>query len=111
MILADGLKCYVCTGTEEECAMDKLEADKAKYLKTCPSSNDRCIRIWSKKDGTTEVTSFCASNAICDATKKTCDDVDVKDGQCVVSCCATDECNAGSAGLPSLPSERKIPYL
>ncbi len=63
---------------------------------------DRCIRVWAKKDNVTAVVNSCASIAVCDAAKKACDNFT---GQCAVSCCETDECNAGSTVLPS---ERKI---
>ena len=61
------------------------------------------MKTWAKKDGITAVASSCATTAVCDAAKKACDNV--KDGQCTVSCCETDECNANSAGSPS---KRKI---
>ncbi|XP_078355823.1 uncharacterized protein LOC144640598 [Oculina patagonica] len=85
--VTDAIKCYACTGTGDVCAKDKLEGDKANKLMTCPSGFDR------------SVAKSCASKAVCDAAKKACDDV--TDGQCVASCCETDECNAGSAGLPN----------
>ncbi|KAL9971783.1 hypothetical protein ACROYT_G017990 [Oculina patagonica] len=95
------MKCFSCTGTEDECAKDKLEVDKAKYVVTCPSSSDRCMKTWAKKDDETHVVNSCASKAVCDATKKkACDDY--KGGESAVSCCDTDECNAGSAGLPTV---------
>ncbi len=100
-ILADAyaIKCYVCNGNGDACAKDKLEADRAKYLVTCSSSVDRCMTVRAKKDDVTAVAKLCASRSDCDAAKKACDDV--IDGQCSVSCCGTDECNAGSTGLPS----------
>ncbi|XP_078381625.1 uncharacterized protein LOC144664379 [Oculina patagonica] len=60
---------------------------------------DRCMTTWAKQDGKTALVNSCASKSSCDTAKKACDDV--TDGQCVASCCDTDECNAGSAGLPS----------
>ncbi|XP_078355822.1 uncharacterized protein LOC144640597, partial [Oculina patagonica] len=95
---ADAIKCYACTGTGDVCAKDKLEGDKANKLLTCPSGFDRCMTTWAKKNDVTAVAKSCASKAVCDAAKKACDDV--TDGQCVASCCETDECNADSAGLP-----------
>ena len=47
----------------------------------------------------------CASNAICDAAKKACDDL--RDGQCTVRCCDTDGCNAGQ----QYPGERNISLI
>ena len=114
-ILADGIKCYDCRSTEADCAKDKLEADKAKYLKTCFPSYDSCMRFWAKIGNSTYavVTNTCIRKATCDAAKKSCDDdkddKDVlKDVQCDASCCATDGCNAVSTGEPS---ERIIPYF
>ena len=98
IILADGIKCFSCVGTEDECAKNELEADKAKYLTTCPSSMDRCMRTWAKKDDITALATSCATKAGCDAAKNVCDNF--KDGQCTVSCCDTDECNGS-------PSKRK----
>ncbi|XP_078355351.1 uncharacterized protein LOC144639965, partial [Oculina patagonica] len=96
-----GVMCFSCTGTEDECAKDKLEEDKAKYVVTCPSLDDQCMKTWGKKDDKTVVVNSCASKAVCDATKKkACDDY--KGGKSAVSCCNTDECNAGSAGLQAV---------
>ncbi|KAL9988362.1 hypothetical protein ACROYT_G002799 [Oculina patagonica] len=100
-ITADAIKCYVCTGMGDSCAKDKLEADKAKYLVTCPSGMDRCIRVWAKKDNVTAVVNSCASIAVCDAAKKAFENFT---GQWAVSCCETDECNAGSTVLPTHPT-------
>ncbi|XP_078354650.1 urokinase plasminogen activator surface receptor-like isoform X2 [Oculina patagonica] len=93
------IKCYDCIGTGDECAKDKLVADKAKYLATCPLSEDRCITVWAKKDDQTSVVKACSTKSLCDYAKKTCDDM--KDGECAFNCCDTDECNAGSPGLPN----------
>ncbi|KAL9956945.1 hypothetical protein ACROYT_G038511 [Oculina patagonica] len=96
-----GVNCFSCIGTEDECAKDKLEADKAKYVVTCPSLDDQCMKTWAKKDDKTHVVNSCASKSVCDATKKkACDDY--KGGKSAVSCCNTDECNAGSAGLQAV---------
>ncbi|KAL9951830.1 hypothetical protein ACROYT_G044565 [Oculina patagonica] len=103
-VSAGAIKCYVCAGTDDECAKDKLVADKAKYLMTCPLSPtlftvDRCITVWAKKDDKTSVAKACSTKPLCDAVKKACDDM--TDGQCAVNCCYTDECNAGLPGLPN----------
>ncbi|KAL9962130.1 hypothetical protein ACROYT_G031206 [Oculina patagonica] len=99
--VADGIKCFVCLGTEDECTKEKIEADKAKYVVTCPSSEDRCMRTWAQRDNITDVVNTCADKRICDNTKiKACHDY--IGGKSAVSCCDTDECNAGSAGLPTV---------
>ncbi|XP_078353155.1 uncharacterized protein LOC144637944 isoform X2 [Oculina patagonica] len=95
------IKCYTCDGTVGKCAKDKLVADKAKYLMTCPLSMDRCVTVWFKKYDKTEVTKSCYGKALCDKAKKVCRFFDNTDEQCVVNCCDTDECNAGSPGLPN----------
>ncbi|KAL9951834.1 hypothetical protein ACROYT_G044569 [Oculina patagonica] len=101
-VSAGSIKCYVCIGTDDECAKDKLVADKAKYLVTCPFlSMDRCITAWAKKDDITSLVKLCSTKSQCDVVKKSCDEM--TDGQCAVNCCDTDECNAGSIGLP-IPS-------
>ena len=92
---AYGLKCYDCTGTQDDCAKDKLEADKEKKLITSPAISDTCMRTWAKKDGNTVVTNSCVSKSVCDTSKKACDDN--SEGDCAVGCCQTDECNASSS--------------
>lgn len=89
-----GLKCYKCTGTDESCSKDEVEADKSKQM-TCPLGMDKCMRTWAKKDGDTVVITSCGNEATCKVLKKKCDDS--KDGDCAVSCCDTDLCNAGSS--------------
>ncbi|KAL9951842.1 hypothetical protein ACROYT_G044577 [Oculina patagonica] len=96
---AGGIKCYNCMYSDE-CTKDKLVADKANYLVTCPLSQDRCMTLWRKEYDL--VVKMCSTKSLCDYDKKTCDDM--KDGECAFNCCDTDECNAGS---PELPSERK----
>ncbi|XP_078354312.1 uncharacterized protein LOC144638904 isoform X1 [Oculina patagonica] len=92
-------KCYACTGTDDECAKDKLVADKAKYLVTCPLSKDRCITVsWVKNDDKISVWKSCLTKSECDTYKKNCDMADVP---CAVNCCDTDECNAVTPGLPN----------
>ncbi|XP_078352825.1 uncharacterized protein LOC144637640 [Oculina patagonica] len=93
-----GIKCYDCFGTDYECAKDKLVADKDKYLVTCPLSLDRCITVWAKKDEKTSVMKTCSTKWGCDVHKWACD---MTDAPCTVNCCDTDECNAGSPGLPN----------
>lgn len=89
-----GIKCYKCFGTEDDCAKDKLEADKEKNVVECRALSDRCMRRWEKKDDKTAVMNSCANQATCDVAKKGCDER--SEGDCAVSCCKTDECNSGS---------------
>lgn len=71
-----------------------MEADKSKQM-TCQLGMDKCMRTWTKKDGDTVVIASCGNEATCKVLKKKCDDS--KDGDCAVSCCDTDLCNAGSS--------------
>ena len=93
-ISAYSIKCYVCTGTEETCSKDKMEADKGKFSMTCPAN--KCIRIWAKKDGDTAVVNSCGSDLACTAAKEACDKDD-SGADCAVGCCDSDLCNAGSS--------------
>ncbi|RMX49499.1 hypothetical protein pdam_00024759 [Pocillopora damicornis] len=90
---AYSLKCYVCTGTEEQCSKSKLEANKASRSVDC--SGGECIRFWGKKDDVTLVINSCGGSSTCAKTKEACDQV--KDGKCAVGCCDSDYCNAGSS--------------
>ncbi|PFX20614.1 uncharacterized protein LOC111336682 [Stylophora pistillata] len=92
---AHSLKCYVCLGTEDDCSKKKLEANKDSKSKDCPPGMNECMRVWAKKDGNTAVANSCSNSLGCDAAKKVCDDL--KDGECVVGCCDSDYCNAGSS--------------
>ncbi|KAL9985363.1 hypothetical protein ACROYT_G007757 [Oculina patagonica] len=60
-----GLKCFVCSGNEDDCKKSTLEGDKDKYLKTCNLGEDKCMRAWGNKDGEITVTSSCASQHDC----------------------------------------------
>ena len=88
------LKCYECSGTEDDCKKSTLKGDKDKYLKTCPVGADKCIRTFLEKDGQTAVTNDCTNQLGCDLAQTVCDNV--KDVTCKVGCCDEDECNLGS---------------
>ena len=90
------LKCYECSGTEDECKKSALESDKDKYLMTCPLGADRCIRSFLKKDSVTVVTNDCTSQFGCDLSQSFCDEFEENDVTCKVGCCDEDECNVGS---------------
>ena len=89
----DHLKCYVCTGTEDECSKDKLKGDSSKQM-ACPTGKDQCTRFWSKKDDKTVVVQSCGDDKVCKDLKAKCDKI--TDGKCAVGCCKTNLCNAGS---------------
>jgi len=82
------LKCYVCSGTEDDCKKSTLEGDKNKYLIECGKGYDKCMREF-KKDSTAWVKNSCSNWSGCYQAKTVC-------GQCEVSCCDEDECNVGS---------------
>ena len=88
------LKCYSCSGTEDDCAKSTLEGDKFKYLKTCSARNDKCMRSFLQKDGATYVSNECANQMDCNLGIISCGRYD--DVTCKVSCCDEDECNVGS---------------
>ena len=94
-ISAYSLKCYSCSGTEEECSKSKLEANKASMSVDC--SDGECMRTWVKKDNhnVTKVQNSCSDSSTCEEIKKSCDEF--KDGKCAVGCCDSDYCNAGSS--------------
>ncbi|XP_078354317.1 uncharacterized protein LOC144638906 isoform X2 [Oculina patagonica] len=99
-VSAGSTKCYACTGTDNECAKDKLVADKAKYLVTCPLSKDGCITVsWVTHFGKISEWKSCLTKSECAAYKRACEHI--PDVPCAVNCCVTDECNAGSPGLNS----------
>ncbi|XP_078353873.1 uncharacterized protein LOC144638552 [Oculina patagonica] len=99
-VSAGSIKCYFCVGTGDGCATDKLVADKAKYLVKCHLCMTYTYRV--KTDDETAVMKLCSVKSDCDATKKQCDKInDMTDGQCVVDCCDTDECNAVTPRLPN----------
>ncbi|KAL9951846.1 hypothetical protein ACROYT_G044581 [Oculina patagonica] len=105
-VSAGSTKCYACTGTDDECAKDKLVADKAKYLVTCPLSKDRCITVsWVKNDDKISVWKSCLTKSECDTYKKNCDMAGVP---CAVNCCDTDECNAVTPGLPTMAFQLQL---
>ena len=88
-----GLKCWECTGSENDCSKDTLADHKDEKLKTCDDSMNTCMRTSAEADGETGVVSLCNTKEICDVAKKACED----SGECEVGCCTTDECNASSA--------------
>ena len=59
------LKCYQCSGTEDDCKKSTLEGDNDKYLKTCSSGEDKCIRGYLEKDGASLVSNDCSSQIGC----------------------------------------------
>ncbi|KAL9985364.1 hypothetical protein ACROYT_G007758 [Oculina patagonica] len=80
---ASGLKCYKCDGKEEDCKKSTLEGDKDKYLKTCSSGEDKCMRIWANKDGEIFVANSCANQLECSSVKASCDELeDSEDVDC-----------------------------
>ena len=88
------LKCYVCSGTEDDCKKSTLEGDKDKYLIECGKDYDKCLRAFLKKDSATLVENTCSNQLGCNQNI-------IKCGQyngvtCKVSCCDEDECNVGS---------------
>ena len=88
------LKCYTCSGTEDDCKKSTLEGDKDKYLQTCAPGQDKCMRSFLKKDSATLVENTCTTQLGCNREQISC-------GQysgvtCKVACCDQDECNVGS---------------
>jgi len=88
------LKCYSCSGTEDDCKKNTLEGNKDKYLITCPVGKDKCGRSFVKKDGSTVVENGCTYQLECDSLQAVCDNAD--DVTCKVGCCDEDACNVGS---------------
>ena len=88
------LKCYVCSGTEDDCKKSTLEDDKDKYSRDCPSGLDKCMRIFRKKDSATMVENSCSNELGCNQAIITCSLYN--DATCKASCCDKDECNVGS---------------
>ena len=88
------LKCYSCSGTEDDCAKSTLEGDKGKYLTTCVAGLDKCIRTFLKKDSATFVMNTCSNQVNCNSEIIKCGGYDGV--TCKVSCCDEDECNVGS---------------
>ena len=88
------LKCYSCSGTEDDCAKSTLEGDKDKYLTTCFAGADKCMRSFLKKDSVTLVRNTCSNQASCKSAITDCGEYD--GATCKVSCCDEDECNVGS---------------
>ena len=88
------LKCYKCSGTEDDCKKSTLEGNKDKYLITCPDEEDKCLRLFLKKDRSTAVVNACTNQAGCVLLEAFCDNVD--DLTCKVGCCGKDACNVGS---------------
>ena len=89
------LKCYSCSGTEDDCKKSTLEGNKDKYLITCPVGSDKCSGGFVKKDGSTQVTNGCTNQLGCDLAQAFCDNVG-DDITCKVGCRDKDACNEGS---------------
>lgn len=88
-------KCYICTGTENECSEDTLKGDQTTYGQDCPAALKQCLRVWRKIGGATTVVNSCTNGTGCDTAKDTCNKI--TDGECAVDCCSTDLCiNAGA---------------
>ena len=88
------LKCYVCSGTEDDCKKSTVEADKGKCLKDCGAENDKCMRSFLKKDSATLVSNSCTDQLGCNHAIIGCGEYN--DVTCKDSCCDEDACNAGS---------------
>ena len=86
-----GLKCYQCTGDDDSCSKEKLQADSSKQT-TCPPTFDRCMRVWGKKDGKILIANTCSNQALCEAAE----DAKCEGDKCAVGCCDSDLCNAAS---------------
>ena len=88
------LKCYQCSGTEDDCKKSTLESDKDKYLQECGAGRDKCYRQFLQKDGATLVTNDCANQLGCNSLIIGCGKYNGV--TCKVSCCDEDGCNVGS---------------
>ena len=86
------LKCYQCSGTEDDCKKSTLEGDKDKYLITCPSGQDKCMRTFLKKGSATLVSNTCTNQVGCNSVEISCAQYDKT---CKVGCRDEDECNTG----------------
>ena len=92
------LKCYTCSGTEDDCKKSTLESNKGKYLGDCGEGNDKqCMRVFRKKDSATLVENSCTDQVGCNTAIIRCGEYDDDRGvTCKVGCCKEDECNVGS---------------
>ena len=88
------LKCYECSGTEDDCKKSTLEGNKDKYLSDCGAEKDKCLRSFVQKDSATLVTNSCSNQLGCYREIINCGQYN--DVTCKVSCCDEDECNVGS---------------
>ena len=88
------LKCYRCSGTEDDCKKSTLESNKGKYLIDCVGGYDKCLRRFRKKDSATLVDNSCSNQLSCNQAIIDCGQYN--DVTCKVSCCDEDECNVGS---------------
>ena len=88
------LKCYECSGTEDDCKKSTLEGNKDKYLSDCGSGNDKCMRSFLKKGSAVLVSNSCSNQLGCYREIISCGTYN--DVTCKVSCCDEDECNVGS---------------
>ena len=88
------LKCYRCSGTEDDCKRSTLEGDKNKYLKECGAGRDKCYRLFRQKDSATLVENDCTNELSCNSLIIGCGQYN--DATCKVGCCDKDGCNLGS---------------
>ena len=61
------LKCYSCSGTEDDCKKSTLEGNKDKYLIECSAGLDKCLRRFRKKDSATLVLNTCSDQLGCNS--------------------------------------------
>ncbi|CAH3024930.1 unnamed protein product, partial [Porites evermanni] len=90
----DALKCYVCVEVgDDACSKSKLAGNQATYSWDCGVFSNRCYRAESKILGVKTVATSCATESSCKSLKDSCDNLDTCND---VTCCDTDNCNAGS---------------
>ncbi|XP_078356804.1 uncharacterized protein LOC144641630 [Oculina patagonica] len=90
-----GIKCFACT-QGGNCKKDIKE-------KECPKDPwmDKCLLMIDNKNE--QIARDCANEKLCGIADKNCKEAkEARTGDCDVTCCATDLCNAGSNGSPLL---------